>query len=95
MQPFDHTSIETTAPGKSILKPPACDVKFQLHELEDDQCRLVMRIRGKNRGALARLKLFLAGPMIRREWQGHYANLIHTLREDIERADATGATAGG
>jgi len=92
-QPFDYMSMQTTATGRSIVKPPDCDVTFELQELEDDHCRLVFRIRGKNRGAWARLKLFLAGPMIKREWQGHFAVLQRLLREDVARADSASAPA--
>ncbi len=87
-QPFDYISMETTATGRSIVKPPDSDVTFELQELGDGHCRLFMRIRAKNRGFWVGLKLSLARPMIRREWQGHFEVLKRFLREDMARADA-------
>jgi uncharacterized protein YndB with AHSA1/START domain len=94
-QPFDYISMETTATGTSIMKPPDGDTTFELKDLGDGTCRLFMRFRAKNRGVLVRLKLTLAKPMAKREWQGHFDVLKRLLREDTDRADAAPGIAGG
>jgi hypothetical protein len=80
--------METTAMGKSMRKPPDCDITFEFRELEHDRCRLVMRVRAKDPAVWIRLMLWLARPMIKREWQNHFVALTHLLGEDVARADA-------
>jgi uncharacterized protein YndB with AHSA1/START domain len=86
--PFDYISMETTAMGKSSRKPPDCDITFEFQELERDRCRLVMRVRAKDPGVRIRLMLWLARPIIKREWQSHFVALKDLLGEDVARANA-------
>jgi uncharacterized protein YndB with AHSA1/START domain len=86
--PFDYLSMETTAMGRSMRKPPDCDITFDFQELEHDRCRLVMRVRAKNPGVWMRLMLWLARPIVKREWQNHFVALNRLLGEDVARADA-------
>jgi uncharacterized protein YndB with AHSA1/START domain len=85
--PFDYISMETTATGKSMRRPPDCDITFEFRELERDRCRLVMRVRTKDPSLWIRLMLWLARPVIKREWQSHFAALNRLLGEDVARAD--------
>ena len=87
-RPFDYISMETTAMGKSVRKPPDCDITFEFQELERDRCRLVMRVRAKEPGVRVRLMLWLARPIVKREWQRHFEALNRLVGEDIARADA-------
>jgi uncharacterized protein YndB with AHSA1/START domain len=89
--PFDYISMESTAAGKFPRKPPDCDVTFEFQELERDRCRLVMRVRAKDLSFWVRQMLRLARPMIRREWQNHFAALHRLVSEDVARADAASA----
>jgi uncharacterized protein YndB with AHSA1/START domain len=86
--PFDYISMETTAMGKSLRTPPACDITFEIQELERDRTRLVMRVRAKDPGVWMQLMLWLARPLIKREWQNHFAALKDLIGEDIARAEA-------
>jgi uncharacterized protein YndB with AHSA1/START domain len=85
--PFEYISMETTATGRSMRRPPDCDITFEFQELERDRCRLVMRVRAKHLSFWVRQMLRLARPMIKREWQSHFAALNRLLAEDVARAD--------
>jgi hypothetical protein len=93
-RPFDYISMESKAVGKSPRTPPDCDITFEFQERGRDRCRVVMRVRSRDRGVWLRLKLWLARPLIRRQWQQHFAALNRLVLEDVASADAAFRPAG-
>jgi hypothetical protein len=43
-------------------------------------------VRAHDRGFATRAKLLLFGPLIRKQWQGHYATLDRLIREEMTQA---------
>lgn len=88
-RPFDYITMDTTPEGTSLAKPPAGFATFALEELPDAHCRLSFRVRAHDRGFATRAKLLLFGPLIRKQWQGHYATLGRLIREEMTQAADT------
>jgi hypothetical protein len=87
-QPFDYLTLETTATGRSPVKPSPGHVTFELQPLGDDRCRIHMRVRTKGRSPWVRMKWALAKPLVRREWEKHLAALRQLVLDDAARANA-------
>jgi uncharacterized protein YndB with AHSA1/START domain len=86
-QPLEYVSMATVSSGRSIKKPPEGYVTFELDDLPQGRSALHFRVRTRNRGLPMKILFSLVKPVIKREWEEHFAVLVRVLLEDVSRAE--------